>query len=119
MGWKKKSAQKVNFGETGDPGGRKVAKGEALVGKIVGVEETTMDGHPHNYTMEDENGDLLTFLGTAALDRLIKDEEGSLVKLTYLGDVKSGGGFNVKQFDVEIWDDSEPEKETAKAKGKK
>lgn len=118
MGWKQKSAQKLNFGETGDKDSRKVKVGDELTGRILDASETNLDGNPHNYTMETEGG-LITFLGTASLDRLIKDEVGNLVKIKYLGDVKSGGGFMVKQFDVAVWDEDEPEAEAAKAKAGK
>jgi len=120
MGWKQKSAEKINFGATGSEVGRKIEEGEALTCRITAVEPITMSGkETHNYTAEEEGGNLITFLGTASLDRLLKDEVGSLVKITYVGDVKSSGGFNVKQFEGDVWeDDPEPALKAVAAKRK-
>jgi len=112
--WKSKTAQKVNFGKEGnlarDPSSREIAKGELLEGRITLVEDVTLGGKSlHNYTLETVGGELVTFLGTASLDRLIKDEEGSMVRITYAGDAKSSSGFNVKQFDVQAYREDEAE----------
>lgn len=106
--WEDKTAQKINFGKPGglarDPNSREIKKGELLEGRITMVEDAQMgEKKLHNYTMETIEGELVTFLGTASLDRLIKDEEGSLVRITYVGDVVSGSGFNVKQFKVAVY----------------
>jgi len=111
--WEEKSATKVNFGDTGDKDSRKVKIGQTLEGRILSAEETTLDGRPHNYTLDEGDGKLVTFLGTASLDRLLKDEVGQLVRVKYLGDVKSGGGFMVKQFAVSVYRDHEAEEAIA------
>lgn len=111
MGYKSKSAQKVNFGKEGNlaraEGSIQINEGETLEGIVTAVDEITMQGKPtHNYTMEDKERGMITFLGTASLDRLLKDEQGSLVRITYKGDTKAtGSGFNVKLFEVEVWED--------------
>ena len=121
--WKDKSAQKLNFGKEGamarDPSSREIKKGELLEGRITLVEETTIKvpsgASPHNYTMVTSSGEVVTFLGTASLDRLIKDEQDNLVRITYVGDVKSSSGFNVKQFKVEVYRESLEEKAAEEA----
>ena len=112
MGFKSKTAQKLNFGKEGSlvrsPDSVQINEGETLQGVLIGVDETTLAGGPHNYTMEEKDRGLVTFLGTAALDRLLKDEKDSLVRITYKGSIKaSGSGFDVKQFEVEVWDEEE------------
>ena len=49
---------------------------------------------------------MVSFLGTTVLDKLLGEQLGEIVSVTYKGDQKSSGGFNVKQFDVQIWDDN-------------
>jgi len=106
--WEEKSANKVNFGITGDKESRHLAVGETLEGRLVTCDPTQLK--VNNYTL-DTGEELVTFLGTAALDKLISTEVGSLVRITYKGDQKSGSGFSVKQFNVQVYRESAEEAE--------
>jgi len=125
MGWETKSANKINFGTTGDEKSIKVAKGETIEGRITLIEETQLGRAggtpPKNYTLELtakfktlKVGELVTFLGTSALDRLISSEENQIVRIKYIGDVKSTStGQDVKQYDVAVYRPDEIEEPVA------
>jgi hypothetical protein len=101
MGWEKKSAEKIEFSE----------KGMVVEGRLLGLQRLERLGI-NSYTMSvvDENGEdsLIAFLGTTVLDRLLPDEIGNLVRLTYTGEQKTSAGYKVKQFEVEVYREEEP-----------
>ena len=112
MAWKEKVAGKISFEEVG----------QEIIGKITDIKDQPMPGGTsvNAYTMVTEEGELINFLGTTVLDRLIGHEEGSLVKIRYLGMTKTGSNRNLKNFHVEIWEESEePVSPVAKPKAKK
>ena len=106
MGWKEKTAEKISFSD----------KGMVITGKIVSVGDAGRL-EVKTYTMDTDDG-LITFLGNTVLDKVLPDELGQLVRIEYLGDQKSSGGYNVKQFKVEVWSDDESEDEPVKPKKK-
>lgn len=107
MGWKQKNPVKIEFSE----------EGMVVEGKIVAVQHLE-SLKVNSYTLESADGSgLVTFLGNTVLDKTINDELDSVVRIEYLGEEKTSGGFKVKQFNVNIWvDDDEPDvKEVAEA----
>lgn len=106
MGWEEKTAEKITFDHT--------LLNKEVVGKIISVGSAGRL-EVNTYTLEQSDGKLITFLGTTVLDKILNDEEGSLVKIVYTGDVKTTGGFSVKQFKVYVW---EEEKEPVATKVK-
>jgi hypothetical protein len=103
MAFKEKTPTKITFDESmlNTPITGKIAS----VGRAGRLEVNT-------YTMLTENNEIISFLGNTVLDKVLADELDSLVRITYTGEVKSSGGFKVKQFKVEVWEDNEPETET-------
>lgn len=98
MGWKEKVSGKISFDEVG----------MVVKGKITDVKlQQMMTGEVNSYTLVTEEGETMNFLGTTVLDRLIGHEEGSLVKIEYLGTTKTGSGRPLKNFKVEIWEEEE------------
>ena len=96
MSWKTKSPRKITFDGA--------MEGQELIGKLDAVGQAgSLD--VHSYTMTTEDGEIVSFLGNTVLDQVLGDEEGSLVKIKYLGTAKSRAGFDVKQFEVAVHDD--------------
>lgn len=97
MGWEKKSAEKINFEE----------EGMITEGRVISIQPSNLG--VNSYTLSCEGGVLVSFLGTTVLDRLLSDELGNVVKIKYLGDMKTSRGFRVKQFEVFVWREGEVE----------
>jgi hypothetical protein len=98
MGWKEKTPTKITFDES--------MLDQELVGKVTTVGRAGRL-NVNTYTMLTEEGDLISFLGNTVLDKVLSDELGSLVSIKYTGDVKTSGGFKVKQFEVKVWEEDE------------
>jgi hypothetical protein len=93
MSWDEKISGKISFEK----------EGMEVVGKVTDIKSTDLG--VNSYSLTDEDGDLVSFLGTTVLDRLLSTELNSLVKIIYTGEVRTGRGFKVKQFRVFIWKD--------------
>lgn len=90
-GWEEKVAGRISFDKVG----------MEIVGRITDIMPTQMPNAVVNsYTMVTDDGETMGFLGTTVLDRLIGHELNSLVKIKYLGVQKTGGGRNLKTFQV-------------------
>ncbi len=95
MGWKERTPTKVTFNK----------EGMEIEGRLSNISPTQLG--VNSYTLITGEDELLSFLGTAVLDRILSKELNSLIKIKYLGEVKTGKGFKVKQFEVHVWEDEE------------
>jgi hypothetical protein len=94
--WEEKVAGKINFDKVG----------MEVLGRITDITQVQMpNAKVNSYTMVLDSGETVSFLGTTVLDRLVGHELNSLVKIKYLGLVKTGGARNLKTFQVHIWRD--------------
>lgn len=106
MGWKEKTPKKVTFGED-------IKIGQSLTGRIDSCTDAGSLG-VKGYTMTTEDGEFISFLGNTILDKVLPNEVGNLVKLTYKGRMKTSNGFTVMQFDVAVWEEDSQEQDANK-----
>jgi hypothetical protein len=84
-------------------------KGDVLEGTLVEKVTLTKDGRSfQKYTFKTDSGYVST-LGSHQIDSALASiNTGTLVRITYQGDKKLGGGKRVKQFLIEADTDSAP-----------
>lgn len=114
--WEEKVAGKVTFDK----------EGMEIIGRITDIKDTELG--VKSYSLLDDEGNLLSFLGTTVLDRCLSTELNSRVRIIYTGQVRTGRGFQVKQFRIFTWKEEaitqpslpivEEEKEPASSKKK-
>ena len=91
-GWKKASPDFVQFEEVGQHyAGKLISKG------VVNFP----NGDVGRYTLEDDEGNLIAFLGGAVIDRVLDTIEiGTDVYVEYTGDERTAANQTVRLFDV-------------------
>lgn len=99
-GWRKVTAEKITFD----------TEGMVVEGVLISVQDTEL-GVKSYVVATDGDEPNVTFLGTHILDKHIGDLKGRRVQIVYKGEVKTSRGFNVKDFDINVWDsDSDEDK---------
>lgn len=99
-GFVKKSAEKITFDKVG----------MTVEGQIVLIEKTSYG--VNNYTLLQDNGKMVKFLGTTQIDGILSGEKDSIVRLTYKGDAKVRNG-TMKNIEVEVYEEDAPAEEAA------
>lgn len=114
MSWKEKTPRKLSFGTD-------IKEGTAIVGTIESCQPAGELG-VNTYTMMtqaegDKAGELIGFLGNTMLDKVLPTELGNLVRIKYLGKVRTSAKREVMQFKVDVWEDEDTSAEDAGAAG--
>lgn len=64
------------------------------------------DNSVGKYTLTDDDGTVRQILGTTMLDQILADiDDGTYVRITFEGVIKTANGMRMKQFTVETADD--------------
>lgn len=92
-GYKEVSAKKISFD----------TKGQQVEGNLISADDTSYEGN-HMFNMETENGEMVKFLGTSAIENILMRNLGQKVRLTYKGTLKTRNG-TMKDITVEVWQD--------------
>jgi hypothetical protein len=80
--------------------------GDKIQGQITGCRDTEFG---KSYQIKTTDNQTMYFFGSTSLDRQLEDCVGSIVKITYLGEVKTKGGRMMRDYEVAVWNDDEEE----------
>ena len=75
-------------------------QGDHIEGQIKNTKDTEFG---KSYEIETPDGKSMYFFGSTSIDRQLADCNGSVCKITYLGDVKTKSGRTMKDFEVLEW----------------
>lgn len=98
--WEEKTPEKITFD----------TPGMEVIGRITDIKPTELK--VNSYTLLNDEGDLVSFLGTTVLDRVLSTELNSRVKIVYTGEARTGRGYKVKQFRIFTWKEGAIEEPT-------
>ena len=114
MSWKEKTPRKLSFGTD-------IKEGDAIVGTIESCQKAgALDVNTYTIATQaegDKPSELIGFLGNTMLDKVLPNEIGNLVRIKYLGKVRTAAKREVMQFRVDVWEDDDSADEMGAADG--